>query len=210
MQPFPNHHTAATPDTIDPTVTISMSDDQLVICAPTDLDLEMTELLVIAAASAVATGSTAMIDLDPDMASDELIARRPLSAVTATCITRHGGQRRRCRCRLCPARDPKRLLDHRRDPRSALPLRQSDRSAFRRTRRLDPHPSPLGDADERHGAHQRRDVPVDARRVDHPSSTPASCGRLTSRAIERSPGRRATGLNRGSSIGRASAGSAMS
>ena len=92
MQPFPNHHTAATPDTIDPTVTISMSDDQLVICAPTDLDLEMTELLVIAAASAVATGSTAMIDLDPDMASDELIARRPLSAVTATCITRHGGR----------------------------------------------------------------------------------------------------------------------
>ena len=90
-QPFPNPDTAATPMTIDPTVMISMLDDHLVICAPTDLDLEMTEVLVVAAASAVATGSTLMIDLDPDTASDELIARRPLSNVTTTCITADGG-----------------------------------------------------------------------------------------------------------------------
>ena len=91
MQPFPNPDTAATRMTIDPTVMISMLDDHLVICAPTDLDLEMTEVLVIAAASAVATGSTVMVDLDPDTASDELIARRPQSNVTRTCITGDGG-----------------------------------------------------------------------------------------------------------------------
>ena len=91
MQPFPNPDTAATPTTIDPTVMVSMLDDHLVICAAADLDLEMTEVLVIAAASALAAGSTVMIDLDPETASDELIARRPLSAVTATCITGDGG-----------------------------------------------------------------------------------------------------------------------
>ena len=93
MQPFPNPDTAATPTTttIDPTVMVSMLDDHLVICAAADLDLEMTEVLVIAAASALVAGSTVMIDLDPETASDELIARRPLSAVTATCITGDGG-----------------------------------------------------------------------------------------------------------------------
>lgn len=91
MQPFPNPDAAATPTTIHPTVTVSMLDDHLVICAAADLDLEMTDAQVIAAASALAAGSTVMIDLDPETASDELIARRPLSAVTATCITGDGG-----------------------------------------------------------------------------------------------------------------------
>ena len=90
MQPFPNHGTAATRMTIDPTVMISMLNDHLVIRAPTDLDLEMTEVLLVAAASAVAAGSTAMVDLDPDTASDELLARRPQRHVT-TCVTGNGG-----------------------------------------------------------------------------------------------------------------------
>jgi len=75
---------------IDATVTVSMFDEHLVICAPPHLDLEMTNVLVIAAASAVGCGSTVMIDLDPDTASDELLARRPLSAV-ASCVTSAGG-----------------------------------------------------------------------------------------------------------------------
>lgn len=82
------------PDTkrgIDPTLMVSMFDDQLVICPPTHLDLEMTEVLVVAAASAVTSGATVMIDLDPETASDELIARRPLSAVTTRCVTDEGG-----------------------------------------------------------------------------------------------------------------------
>ena len=91
MQPFPYPDTAATPTTIDPTVRVSMLEDHLVVRAPTDLDLEMTEVLVAAAASAVATGSTVMIDVGPDTASDELIARRPLSNATTTCITGSGG-----------------------------------------------------------------------------------------------------------------------
>lgn len=76
---------------IDPKVNISMVDDQLVVCAPAHLDLEMTKVLVIAAASAVAAGSTVMIDLDPDTASDELIARRPLSTAANNCVTSSGG-----------------------------------------------------------------------------------------------------------------------
>lgn len=91
MQPFPDPDPAATHATIDPKVKVSMFDDHLVICAPTDLDVETTEVLVIAAASALAAGSTVMIDLDPDTASDELIAHRPLNTVTATCITGDGG-----------------------------------------------------------------------------------------------------------------------
>lgn len=75
----------------EPTVMVSMFDDQLVVCPPQHLDLEMTEVLVVAAASAVASGSTVMIDLDPDTASDELIARRPLSAVKTRCVTGPGG-----------------------------------------------------------------------------------------------------------------------
>jgi hypothetical protein len=74
----------------DATVTVSMFDEHLVICAPPRLDLEMTNVLVIAAASAVGCGSTVMIDLDPDTASDELIALRPLSAV-ARCVTSDSG-----------------------------------------------------------------------------------------------------------------------
>ena len=53
--------------------------------------LEMTEVLVIAAASAVAAGLRVMIDLDPDTASDDLVTRRPPSAATATCLNGHGG-----------------------------------------------------------------------------------------------------------------------
>ena len=74
----------------DATVTVSMFEEHLVICAPPCLDLEMTNILVIAAASAVGCGSTVMIDLDPDTASDELIALRPLNAV-ASCITSDSG-----------------------------------------------------------------------------------------------------------------------
>ena len=91
MQPFPGPESADTQNGIDPTVMVSMFDDHLVICAPPHLDLEMTKVLVIAAASAVACGSTVMIDLDPATASDELIARRPLSAVATNCVTRDGG-----------------------------------------------------------------------------------------------------------------------
>jgi len=81
---------APTQNGIDATVTVSMFDEHLVICAPSRLDLEMTNVLVIAAASAVGCGSTVMIDLDPDTASDELIARRPLRAA-AGCVTIDGG-----------------------------------------------------------------------------------------------------------------------
>jgi hypothetical protein len=70
----------------DATMMVSMFDEQLVICAPTHLDLEMTRVLVIAAASALACGTTVMIDLDPETASDELIARRPLSNVATECF----------------------------------------------------------------------------------------------------------------------------
>ena len=81
---------APTQNNIDATVMVSMFDEHLVICAPPHLDLEMTNGLVIAAASALACGSTVMIDLDPDTASNELIARRPLGAA-AECITSEGG-----------------------------------------------------------------------------------------------------------------------
>lgn len=76
---------------LGPTVMVSMFDDQLVICPPPHVDLEMTRVLVAAAASAVTSGATVMIDLDPDTASDELIARRPLSAVGASCVRVPGG-----------------------------------------------------------------------------------------------------------------------
>ncbi len=75
----------------EPNVMVSMYDDQLVICPPAHLDLETTEVIVVAAASAVTSGSTVMIDLDPATASRELIARRPLSAATARCVTGPGG-----------------------------------------------------------------------------------------------------------------------
>lgn len=76
---------------IDPSLMVSMFDDHLVICPPAHLDLDMTELLAVAAASAVTSGATVMIDLDPDTASDELVARRPLSAVGTSCVTGDGG-----------------------------------------------------------------------------------------------------------------------
>lgn len=97
MRPFP---TPQPPTTIDrlpadvPTdrageddLTVSMLGEHLVICPPTRLDLETTDVLVVAAASAVAAGSTVMIDLDPGTASDELVARRPL---VTTVPPRHG------------------------------------------------------------------------------------------------------------------------
>lgn len=90
MPTLSHDDTSAAPVT-DPTVRVSMFDDDLVICAPDRLDLEMTEVLVIAAASAVAAGLTVMIDLDPETASDDLIARRPLSSASATCVTSDGG-----------------------------------------------------------------------------------------------------------------------
>jgi hypothetical protein len=91
MQSRHSNDSAPIQNSIDPTVMVSMFDEHLVICAPTHLDLEMTRVLVIAAASAVACGSTVMIDLDPDTASDELIARRPLSTVATNCVSSDGG-----------------------------------------------------------------------------------------------------------------------
>ena len=79
------------PDRIDPTVMVSMHDDHLVICAPARLDLEMTEVLVIAAASALSSGSRVMIDLDPDTESPALLARRPLSDLARNCVIGDGG-----------------------------------------------------------------------------------------------------------------------
>lgn len=84
----------ATPETkrgADPALMVSMFDDQLVICPPSHLDLELTEVLVVAAASAVTSGATVMIDLDPETASDELIARRPVSAAGTRCVSSVGG-----------------------------------------------------------------------------------------------------------------------
>ncbi len=91
MRALPAYDTAAARDHIGPTVMVSMLDDHLVICAPAHLDLEMTEVLVVAAASAVAAGSTVMIDLDPSTTSEEISARRPLGAVSANCVTGDGG-----------------------------------------------------------------------------------------------------------------------
>jgi hypothetical protein len=90
MELVHSQETAPTENSVNPTVMVSMLDEHLVICAPTRLDLEMTKILVIAAASAVACGSKVMIDLDPDTTSDELIARRPLSAA-ANYVTSDGG-----------------------------------------------------------------------------------------------------------------------
>ncbi len=91
MRPFPNPATTAIHDSIDPMVTVSMLDDHLVIRAPARLDLETTMVLVLAVASAVAGGSSVMIDLDPDTASEEIIARRPLSMVAPNCVIGEGG-----------------------------------------------------------------------------------------------------------------------
>lgn len=91
MQPFPNSETATVHQGLDPTVMISMCDDQLVICPPAHLDLETTAVLVTAAASAVSCGSTVMVDLDPGTASDELTALRPLSAFAPNCVAGDGG-----------------------------------------------------------------------------------------------------------------------
>ena len=107
---------APTEHCIDAAVTVSMFDEHLVICAPPRLDLEMTNVLVIAAASAVACGSTVMIDLDPEIASDELLARRP---------------RLRSQCWLCPIHYTRRSLDHRPGPRPAVPLERPRRTALR-------------------------------------------------------------------------------
>lgn len=82
---------AVTEDVVDRELMVSMFDDHLVLCAPEQINLEMTELLVVAAASAVASGSTVMIDLDPDTASGDLIARRPLGVLDTSCVTRDGG-----------------------------------------------------------------------------------------------------------------------
>lgn len=91
MQSFTDPEATASQNSPASTLSVSMFDEHLVICPPAHLDLEMTEVLVIAAASAVASGSTVMIDLDPDTASDELIARRPLGGVDARCVTGDGG-----------------------------------------------------------------------------------------------------------------------
>ncbi len=96
MQFFPDSDSDSDLDTtdaraIDLSLMVSMFDDHLVICPPAHVDLEMTEVLVMAAASAVTSGATVMIDLDPHTASDELVARRPLSAVGTNCVTGDGG-----------------------------------------------------------------------------------------------------------------------
>lgn len=91
MHPFPDRESVARQHSVDPTVMVSMCQDHLVICAPAQLDLEMTEVLVIAAASALTSGTNVMIDLDPDTASPELLARRPLSVMAGSCVLRDGG-----------------------------------------------------------------------------------------------------------------------
>jgi hypothetical protein len=90
MRSFPESDTIVATDSIARAVMVSMLDEHLVICAPDHLDLEMTEVLVFAAASAVASGSTVMIDLDPDIASHDLIARRPLGPVGPSCLVGDG------------------------------------------------------------------------------------------------------------------------
>lgn len=89
MRPVANSATPATQDGTD--VMVSVHGDHLVIRAPAQLDLEMTTVLVIAAASAVAAGSIVMIDLDPDTASEDIVARRPLGTVAKNCVTGEGG-----------------------------------------------------------------------------------------------------------------------
>ena len=89
MQTFPT--VAAAQREVDHRLMVSMLDDHVVFGVPTPIDLEMTELLVIAAASGVAAGSTVMIDLDPDIASDDLVARRPMGTIATCCVTHAGG-----------------------------------------------------------------------------------------------------------------------
>lgn len=72
-------------------VMVSMVEDHVVICPPDQLDLALTEVLVVAAASVVSSGSTVMIDLDPDTASGDLVARRPVSSGLVDCVTGDGG-----------------------------------------------------------------------------------------------------------------------
>jgi len=73
------------------TLRVSMLDGHVVICPPAHLDLEMTEVVIVAAASAVTAGATVMIDLDPDVESGELVARRPVSSTVTNCVTGDGG-----------------------------------------------------------------------------------------------------------------------
>lgn len=89
MPAFPT--VVASNDSVDHGLLVSMLDDHVVFGVPTPIDLEMTELLVVAAASGVAAGSTVMIDLDPDTSSGDLVARRPLGAIDASCVTHDGG-----------------------------------------------------------------------------------------------------------------------
>ena len=94
IRPHDQHHDAdpsTTPDGADSTLMVSMLDDHLVLSTPSQLDLETTKVLVIAAASAVAAGSTVMIDLDPGTATDELVARRPLAVTATNCIAGDDG-----------------------------------------------------------------------------------------------------------------------
>lgn len=91
MQPFPDSVEAAEQGSFDSTVVVSMFGGHLVICPPARLDVEMTEVLVIAAASAVKSGSMVMIDLDPDTASPVLIERRPTSPAITNCVSGDGG-----------------------------------------------------------------------------------------------------------------------
>lgn len=72
-------------------VMVSMFDEHLVISPPDRIDLDSTGVLVMAAASAVASGSTVMIDLDPQTHSDELVARRPTGDQAASCAIAEGG-----------------------------------------------------------------------------------------------------------------------
>ena len=89
MQTFPT--VAAKQHDVDHRLMISMLDDHLVVGVATSIDLEMTELLVVAAASGVAAGSTVMIDLDPHIASCDLVARRPMGTIDTCCVTHAGG-----------------------------------------------------------------------------------------------------------------------
>ena len=82
---------SAPPTEFEPAVMISMVDDRVIISPPTHPDLETTHVLVAAAAAAVIAGSTVMIDLDPDTASDDLVPFGPTIHDVADTAEMHGG-----------------------------------------------------------------------------------------------------------------------
>lgn len=71
-------------------VSVSMSDESLVVSPGSPLDLDATNVLVSVTATAVLSGITVMIDLDPCTPSDDLVAHGPVSARMKTILRRPG------------------------------------------------------------------------------------------------------------------------